>query len=69
METWFCLASSITIFPPITRDSLLARAMAFLVLIAERVGMKRPNFCSLLNKYHISADHIKQKSQDKDSTE
>ena len=33
---------------------------------AERVGMKRPNFCALLNKHRISPDRIKNRNRGED---
>jgi DNA-binding NtrC family response regulator len=30
---------------------------------AERVGMKRPNFCTLLRKHHLSAGHVRNRTQ------
>ncbi len=35
-------------------------------LAAERVGMQRPNFYTLLKKHHISAQHIKEETRQKD---
>ena len=40
LHACFASASSMMIFPAITSDSLLARAMVFPVLMAERVGMR-----------------------------
>jgi two-component system NtrC family response regulator len=36
---------------------------------AERVGMKRPNFCALLSKHRISPDHIKHETRGKNPNE
>ena len=41
ISTLFCLAASMTILPPATRVSLLARATVFPAAMAERVG-RRP---------------------------
>jgi two-component system NtrC family response regulator len=36
---------------------------------AEKVGMKRPNFCALMNKHRISPDQIKQETRSRNPNE
>jgi transcriptional regulator with GAF, ATPase, and Fis domain len=54
------------VFGPIQKAFLIKALKATqgnVTRAAEKVGMKRPNFCALLNKYRISPDQLKKRPE------